>query len=559
MLRVLYENDLFVCSNVETESERRLARSAGFTFDSKEQRWFCETPKAAARLREYCTGKAKEIINRHALTFSPWLGPLPLPKGFTLHEFQGKKAIPFVLARNRSYLALPPGLGKTICAAVVSNATRAPLVYICPPFLTLTVQDEFRKWITWTKKIGIYEDTLISLPDILIVPDSLVHREDVQAAIRAQSDFGRLLGVGASLVVDEAHRFKTPGTRRTRAIFGAPVGDRSGQGTRGILDRFSRHLYLSGTPMPNGRPMELFPLLSKVAPETIDWRSEIEFGLRYCAGKKAERECSRCEGKGFTRDWVKRKQYCRPCRGKGGFFNGYDFTGASHVKELRDEVMSKFMLRISKKEALPELPPKTEQVVLIGKSPPRLLKAERDLRAASPVDLMGEQFGSPHTATYCRLLGQLKVKPASEFISDVLDGGENVLVFAYHKNVIRDLEKRLASYRPIVVDGSVSKLDRHGLVREFQTNRERKLFIGQYLACGVGYTLTKASRVIFVEQSWNPADNDQASDRAHRIGQRDHVFVQYLVYENSIDRTRVETNLRKRKTINTFEARTGET
>jgi SNF2 family DNA or RNA helicase len=71
--------------------------------------------------------------------------------------------------------------------------------------------------------------------------------------------------------------------------------------------------------------------------------------------------------------------------------------------------------------------------------------------------------------------------------------------------------------------------------------------IGNYKAMGVGFTLTRATRVIFVEYSWNPAENEQAADRAHRIGQTETVFVQYMVYKDSVDKKVIERILKKRE------------
>ncbi len=566
-LRVLFQNGTFTIPRASVApSEKQLVKDAGFQFDSVNGVWFCETPQAAARLRDHCSATAKKIIDRVMLKHSPWLGPLSYPKGLKLREFQSKIAIPFILSTNKTYLAADPGLGKTICAAIVSNATREPVIYICPPFLTLTVLDEFRKWINWTKKISVYEESASELPDILIVSDTLIHKPEVRAVIENQSAYARLLGCGGRLFVDEAHRFRNPKTRRTRAIFGdPPIRDRKNSPrdrgrvenaapftfskSRGILDLFANQTYLSGTPNPNGRPVEMYTVLSKVAPETIGFMNPVQYGLRYCGGKRISETCPLCKGLGYRGKGV----FCHYCKGQGKFSNGYDFSGASNLKELRRNVRDKFMLRLKKSDVLKELPPKTEEIILLGKTPPRVLKLESELRKASPKDLMQEKFGSPHLATYCRLLGEYKVRPAVEFINGVLeDTDESVLVFAFHKNVIAGLQNKLAKYKPLVITGLTSKEERHGIVKTFQSGKGSRLIIGNYLACGLGLTLTRATRVIFVEQSWVPAENDQASDRAHRIGQRDNVLVQYLVYEHSIDRTRVETNLRKRRNINAF-------
>ncbi len=76
------------------------------------------------------------------------------------------------------------------------------------------------------------------------------------------------------------------------------------------------------------------------------------------------------------------------------------------------------------------------------------------------------------------------------------------------------------------------------------------MLIGNYLAMGIGFTLTKATRGLFVEFSWVPGENEQAGDRMHRIGQTGSVHIQYMVYKNSIDKKVIEALLRKRKATN---------
>ncbi len=97
-----------------------------------------------------------------------------------------------------------------------------------------------------------------------------------------------------------------------------------------------------------------------------------------------------------------------------------------------------------------------------------------------------------------------------------------------------------------MITGDVLKAKRQPLVDEFQKNPKRRLLIGNIEACGLGFTLTKATRVLFVEFSWVDGQNGQASDRAHRIGQNQSVLVQYVVLKDSFDRQRMETLLRKR-------------
>jgi len=154
-----------------------------------------------------------------------------------------------------------------------------------------------------------------------------------------------------------------------------------------------------------------------------------------------------------------------------------------------------------------------------------------------------------HTATYRRLVGMEKVRPSAEYVNAVLsDSRENILLFAYHVEVIAALAVALKKWKPLIITGSTPVKKRHDLVNTFQTTNAR-LFIGNYHAMGVGFTLTKANRVMLVEFDWVPGVNDQAGGRAHRIGQDKSVLVQYFVYKNSVDKSMIEAILKKRSAI----------
>lgn len=513
MLHLSFTGSEFVARGDSTT----IIRQAGFKWSGARNKWTTTSHQAAARLRAYADPSARNELTRVMIVNEPWSGPLPFPRGLNPYGFQLNPSVRFALNRNRSYLALDPGLGKTVIAAIVRNARGGSAVYIAPPFLTRNVEAEFRKWST-TKDLKIVrydtKEAPIERPNILIIPDTLIHREGVREEIAdliaRDWDF-----LPAQLFVDEAHRYKNFSARRTQALLG--LEDEQGGG---IVHQFEHVTYLSGTPMPNGRPMELFPILSKSAPETIDFRTKHKYGMYFC----------------------------------GGYWDGYDydFSGASHMDELERNVKGKFMLRLKKKDVLKSLPPKVEELVIIGNRPAKLIRMESKILAAcSPTDLVAGKVSSEHVSTYRRELGKIKVKPAVDFLRSLLeDSQESLLVFAYHTDVIAELSRRLAKYSPLVITGKTPQGERHRLVKKFQTNKGRSLLIGNYQACGVGVTLTRATRVVFVEFSFVPSDNDQASDRAHRIGQRDSVLVQYLIYENSIDRKVMEINFKKKRTIN---------
>jgi SWI/SNF-related matrix-associated actin-dependent regulator 1 of chromatin subfamily A len=441
-------------------------------------------------------------MNRTLITVEPWTGPLTWPKGLEPLPFQENAAF-FALARNRAYLGLDPGLGKTIVAALIINALKTPTVVVCPPFLARNIEAEFQKWCAGVlDPSGIARFPCEKIPYVMIVPDSIIGRDTTQAAIREMVERAH---APATLIVDEAHRFKTENAVRTEALFD------------GVAPLFDRVYFLSGTPMPN-RPMELYPVLSRFAPTAIGYMNKFDYGRYYCAG--------------YQDQW------------------GWNFSGASNLKELATNVHGTFMLRVKKDEVSKELPPKTEELVFVDdKLPAAAARLDREmLKMFSPEDLMGYLAPNGHIATYRKELGIAKAPEAVSFIRGLLeDTDESVLVFAIHKAVVKALHDGLEKYKPLVITGETPMDIRHAHVQTFQCDPGRRLFIGNIQAAGTGLTLTKATRVVFAEFSWVPAENEQASDRAHRIGQRDHVFVQYLVYKNSVDRAVLETILTKRK------------
>lgn len=91
----------------------------------------------------------------------------------------------------------------------------------------------------------------------------------------------------------------------------------------------------------------------------------------------------------------------------------------------------------------------------------------------------------------------------------------------------------------VILYGGMSDAEKNRSVDLFQNDPSIRFFVGSMQAAGVGLTLTKASRCIFAELSWTPGVIDQATDRIHRIGQRDSVLATYVTLENSLDSKKV--------------------
>lgn len=483
--------------------ERDIPKRAGFEWNATKKQWRTSKFSAVYATKQYCDASALlklETECRLKIEDLP-SSRLTYPLGLTLQEHQ-VMAVKFALTRNYSYLALDPGLGKTPVAVCILNVLKTPAIYICPAFLQTNTEEEFKRWSTWEPWVSRLS-LGTSPPDVLVIPDSFLARAETEEVIKQFVAFWRnQKGLEPVLFVDEAHRFKEPETKRSISMLATS-------------ELFKKVVFLSGTPTPNGRPRELYSILSTFCPELIDFKTYWQFGLRYCKPVKTP--------------------------------FGWNFDGATNVSELHDKIRP-FYLRVRKEDVADKLPPKLEELVLVdGERPKALididdqcLKAMRsDGSFRSPMD--DEAFG-----TYWRALGRAKVKPAVHHIRAILDETEeSVLVFAHHTQVLKDLYAELVKYDPLTITAETPNDERMEVARKFQTDPARRLLGASIKAAGIGFTLTKATRVVFVETSPVPADNDQASDRAHRIGQTSTVLVQFLVFKNSFERRRLSALMKK--------------
>lgn len=495
-----YENENFICTS--TFEERHAPKKAGFRFDAATRKFYTRDIQVASRLNSYADEGAKKVLNRFLIDIQPWTGGIRYPKGLKPLHFQ-PGAARFALSRNRSYLALDPGLGKTIVAALIMNGSPdAWFIYICPAFLCLNVEEELTKWTTPRRPIRIYGRDRKLPRGTWIIPNSRLRESRVHHAFKMYRDAATRARKRLFLFVDEAHQYSRSQSGRSLFLY------------EGFLPEVDGASFMSGSPMRN-RPLDLYPVLHHCAPETIGFMNEFEFGLEYCAGRRNK--------------------------------FGWDFKGASNVKKLADNVMGKFMLRI--RDDVLGLDGTKEECLIVGeKMTPALIALDAQiLKEHSPEDLMKHITPSPHVATYRKELGKLTAKAALPYLVSLMeDTEENIIVGVYHKEVMAWLEIALAKYNPVVIDGRTKTDKRVGIAKDWQASREKRLMLLQIDAGGIGLNLTKCDRMPMIEFSWVYEDNRQFYKRADRYGRKGKVYVQYCVYKNSLGRKIIEANLRKR-------------
>jgi len=131
-----------------------------------------------------------------------------------------------------------------------------------------------------------------------------------------------------------------------------------------------------------------------------------------------------------------------------------------------------------------------------------------------------------------------KLTRFDELVTDLLDAGEQALVFTQFREMglllQRHLNERFALPTPFL-HGGVPRAARDRMVDQFQGGSASPLLLVSLRAGGTGLNLTAASRVVHYDRWWNPAVEDQATDRAWRIGQQRSVFVHKLVCQGTIE------------------------
>jgi len=154
-----------------------------------------------------------------------------------------------------------------------------------------------------------------------------------------------------------------------------------------------------------------------------------------------------------------------------------------------------------------------------------------------------------------------KLQRLGEMIEEVIESGESVLVFTQFTEIGSALERYLEQnkhYNTYYLHGGTSVARRERMIAEFQDpETEPSVFILSLRAGGVGLNLTKANHVFHFDRWWNPAVEDQATDRAFRIGQRKNVFVHKFVAMGPMEE-RIDTMIEDKKRLSSLVVGTDE-
>jgi SWI/SNF-related matrix-associated actin-dependent regulator 1 of chromatin subfamily A len=406
-------------------------------------------------------------------------------------------------------------LGKTIQALGLINADSSikNVLIICPASLKLNWGKECSQWIVRKLSGGYAYGKDFPNTDIVII------NYDIVKKFRPQID----KRVWDLVICDEAHYLKNPDTQRTRAVLG-------NDSKKAVVFPIAakKRVFLTGTPILS-RPVELWPILKISDPEGLG-----------------------------ASHWNYVKTYCKAWQAPWG----WDFSGASNLEELQARLRASIMIRRLKRDVLKELPPKRRQIIAIPDGMAKLAvqkeiafykannhaieearaKAEAAQFRGDDVSykLAVEELKHGKAALFQELsrlrheTAVAKIPYIIEYLEDILEQEEKVVVFGYHRDVVDKVHEHFKK-EAVKIHGGVPLDERQAAVDNFQTSPKCRLIVGSIGAMGTGWTLTAASYCLFTELDWVPANITQAEDRLHRIGQLESVLIHHLVFDESLD------------------------
>ncbi|MFP4621657.1 MAG: DEAD/DEAH box helicase [Bacteroidales bacterium] len=145
-----------------------------------------------------------------------------------------------------------------------------------------------------------------------------------------------------------------------------------------------------------------------------------------------------------------------------------------------------------------------------------------------------------------------KFEEITEYLQNLISEDHKVLVFSSYKKHLRILENYFQSQGWSYTMLTGETYNREKVINEFQNNEEKKLFLIQIKAGGFGLNLTAADYVLIIDPWWNPAVEEQAINRAHRIGQDKNVMVYRFISTNTVEEKILHLQNRKSKLADTF-------
>lgn len=419
------------------------------------------------------------------------------------YQYEGRDFLttPQLGGKNHKYLAWAPGTGKTIIAIAASIELRLQtLLIVCPVKIK-------RTWAKRLVQAGFCEESEIEIvwttsqpvisKRVTIVSFELLLSPIITKQLKRYHYDG--------VFVDEVHRAKSITSQRSNIIFG-----------KDALIGYGRVKWVfSGTPAPNGNPIEIFPQVSTMFPECIDHVDYESFALKWCGAYEV--------------------------------FNGYGReiqfgNGSLDIKPLRERLKG-YMHFKTIEEVAEDLPPVIEKLVYID------------------IGRLGSDEHNTPMATLQRLIGEAKIPQVVEYVQDWFEQnpGQKLVLFAYHREVIERVHTAFCNDGAERIYGGMTEAQKENALQTFYGNW-CNLLVVQINSAGEAIDGLQhvANHIIFAEPDWTPGVGNQAIGRLYRIGQTKPTYVTTIVAEKTLDETKVRKYDRKQDIIDQYFERNDE-
>jgi SNF2 family DNA or RNA helicase len=416
-----------------------------------------------------------------------------------LLNFQ-KEGLDFLLkSSGNALLADEMGLGKTVqtLSYVATEKQTFPVLVVAPLVTLNNWEREISKFMKKKSRNGrIIESesptsTIIRTGKSQELPVTDFYIINYELLYKRLSDLSKLNL--RTIVCDEVHNLRSKTTQKYKAVKKLAA-----------LPSLSYRIGLSGTPIFN-RGSEIWPIVDILRPGLLG--SFKEFCEYFC----------------YVND------------------KGKAIVLENKRASLRNELQKHVMLRRKKSDVLKELKDKVRYKEVIdadtdyyfdelGKIWTKLEEEQKNAETAF------DKSASYHRAIQSerQIAGVAKLPHVINFVKNIMEIEESVVVFCHHKVIHKLLHESLMEFSPVSIIGGQSDKLRQDQIDKFQKG-ESKLMIAGLRAGNVGINLTRAKYVIFAELDWSPAIHRQAEDRLHRIGQKNTVFAYYLIGNGTLD------------------------
>lgn len=437
------------------------------------------------------------------------------------HQEEGIK---FLLSRNGCILADDMGLGKSIqsiVAALESGAKK--ILVVCPSSAKINWEREINVFCNETaiiegKKWNDAKFTIINF-DILKNFHTLIEgRRELteEELLLVKRD---LANANFDLaIIDEAHYLKNNDSIRGKIMVELTA-----------KHNIPRVWLLTGTPVAN-RPMDFFNLLKIIkSPIAENWK---HFAVRYCDGKKFFKTLKNGQKKQI---WIT--------------------DGASNLDELASKTKN-IIIRRLKTEVL-DMPDKVISPTYHRLNTKEWIQYEQlwddylQKRVSEGKRNGNLQKDLVELILLRQFIASVAIPHTIEMVENAIEMGRKVIIFTSFTEELQILQNHFGKLA-VAHNGPMTANQKQKSVDSFQNNPKVKVFIGNIKSAGVAITLTEATVVVFNSFDWVTGNNEQAEDRAYRIGQKNDVNVYYQLFDDTISIRMWETLKQKKQIINTI-------